>query len=79
MALCKDGDNTEVTQINKFEYVELVARWKTTFSVAVSLDPFLQVHSAGVMRLVKDIINSILREVNSRAEISYPLLNTVQL
>ena len=77
MALCKDGDNREVTQINKFEYVELVARWKTTFSVAVSLDPFLQVHSAGVMRLVKDIIYSMLREVNSRAEISYPSLNTV--
>ena len=47
VALCKDGENREVTQINKFEYVQLVARWKTSFSVAVSLDPFLQVHGVG--------------------------------
>jgi E3 ubiquitin-protein ligase HUWE1 len=42
--LCKDGETREVNQDNKYEYVELVARWKTTFSVAVSLNPFLQVH-----------------------------------
>lgn len=41
--LCKDGETREVNQDNKYEYVELVARWKTTFSVAVSLNPFLQV------------------------------------
>ena len=43
VALCKDGDNREVNQENKFEYVELIARWKTTFSVSASLNPFLQV------------------------------------
>jgi hypothetical protein len=40
--LRKDGDRTDVTEENKFEYVELVARWKTTYAVSGSLIPFLK-------------------------------------
>ena len=58
VALCKDGDHREVTQDNKFEYVELVARWKTTFSVSVSLNPFLQVRERE--RAIKIMINTVL-------------------
>jgi hypothetical protein len=40
--LCRDGEAREVTEDNKLEYVELMARWKTTYAVAGSLQPFLK-------------------------------------
>ena len=40
--LCRDGETKDVTEENKFEYVELMARWKTTYAVSTSLGPFLK-------------------------------------
>ena len=53
--LCRDGDAREVTEDNKLEYVELMARWKTTYAVADSLHPFLKgFHELVPTRALKD-------------------------
>lgn len=53
--LCKDGAGKDVTEDNKFEYVELMARWKTTYAVSGSLVPFLRgFHELVPMRQLND-------------------------
>jgi HECT-domain (ubiquitin-transferase) len=53
--LCRDGESRSVDESNKFEYVELMARWKTTYSVSQSLDPFLKgFHELVPLKLIKE-------------------------
>lgn len=40
--LCKNGDQIEVTESNKLDYVKLLEQWKTTFSVNSLLSHFLE-------------------------------------
>lgn len=40
--LCANGEKTDVTEENKREYVKLMISWKTTYSVAKYLFPFVQ-------------------------------------
>jgi len=41
VALCPNGENREVTDENKEEYVRLLTQWKTHYAVSALLDPFL--------------------------------------
>jgi hypothetical protein len=40
--LCQNGINKDVTEENKLEYIRLLVRWKTTFSINYLLAPFLK-------------------------------------
>ena len=42
VALCADGRIREVNEENKREYVQLLARWKTIYSVDALVEPFLK-------------------------------------
>jgi len=42
MPLCEDGENRDVTEENKGEYVKLVGEWRTHFSVMQQLESFKQ-------------------------------------
>ena len=40
--LCKNGDNIDVTNTNKLEYISLFIDYKTKYSIATLLQPFLE-------------------------------------
>lgn len=40
MPLCEDGENRDVTEANKGEYVKLLGEWRTHFSVMQQLESF---------------------------------------
>eukprot|EP00606_Chrysophyceae_sp_TOSAG23-5_P001546 GSChrysophyteH2.ASY1.ANO1.862.1 assembled CDS len=42
IALCADGENRNVTEENKEEYIKLLIEWKTNYAVKRVLEPFLQ-------------------------------------
>lgn len=42
IALCANGANIDVTEANKREYIRLLCEWKTIFSVADIMNPFLR-------------------------------------
>ena len=42
MPLCEDGENRDVTEENKGEYVKLLGEWRTHFSVMQQLESFKQ-------------------------------------
>lgn len=42
IALCADGENRNVTEENKEEYIKLLIEWKTNYAVIRVLEPFLQ-------------------------------------
>ena len=41
VALCPNGENRDVTDENKEEYVRLLTQWKTHYAVSAYLNPFL--------------------------------------
>ena len=41
VALCPNGENKDVIESNKEEYVRLIAQWHTQYAVGTYLDPFL--------------------------------------
>lgn len=40
--LCKNGDQIDVTDENKHEYINLIVNWKTKISLAALVEPFLE-------------------------------------
>ena len=55
MPLCEDGENRDVTEENKEEYVKLMAEWRLKYSVVSQLEAF----KSGLNVLVPDeLLNS---------------------
>ena len=50
--LCKNGENIEVTDDNKSEYVNLIVKWRTEYCVKTELDNFVRVFIANMLKSV---------------------------